>query len=181
MTISGRNISLRLAEPVDAGLIFALRKSPRGRHLSPIADDPRLQEEWIRDYKSREIRGEELYFIIKHKTAGDVGALRLYAIAADSFWWGSWIVREGAPGHAAPESMFLVYELGFFRMGLARACFVVRRDNPSLGFHPKVGARAVEEDAVRVVFELTRESYLPARARLARRFGVSSRSAACNG
>ena len=168
--IAGRNASLRLVEVADARFLFDLRRSPRGRALSPIADDPRAQEEWIRGYKAREARGEEYYFVVEHGRAGDVGALRLYDIASDAFWWGSWIVRRDAPRATALESMFLVYELGFF--GLDRACarFVVRKDNPTRNFHPRVGARITAEDEARVFFELTRERWLEARPRFARRF-----------
>lgn len=175
MTISGRHVSLRLVELSDAAFLFALRRSPRGAHLSPVADDPGAQVEWIREYKCREGRGEEYYYVVHHETAGDVGALRIHDLDGSSFWWGSWIVTEDAPRATALESMFLVYELGFFGLDRERARFAVRRDNPSLGFHRKVGAQVVGEDASRVLFELTRDRYRRVRPRLARKFAVGSR------
>lgn len=173
MTISGRNASLRLVEVTDAPFIVALRNSPRGLRLSPIGDDVGRQEEWIRSYKRREARGEEYYFVIHHRRGGAVGTLRLHDLTGDSFWWGSWIVREGAPTAAAMESFYLVYELAFFALNLERARFVVRKDNPgSVGFHRRFGATSTGEDESRTFFELRRDRYAPARQRLARRFSA---------
>ncbi len=162
-------------EVADAPFIVRLRSGPRGARLSPIGSDVRRQEEWLRAYKQREARREELYFVIRHHHAGDVGTLRVHDLAHDSFWWGSWIVREGAPTCAAFESMFLVYELAFFGMGLRRARLVVRRDNPKgEAFHRRFGATIRAEDESRLFLELTRERYATARPRLARRFAPSS-------
>lgn len=173
MTLSGRNASLRLVEVADAPFIVDLRNSPRGRHLSPIGTDVGRQEEWIRGYKRREARGEEYYFVIRHGRAGDVGTLRMHDLAGDSFWWGSWIVREGAPTQAAVESFFLVYELGFFAMNLERARFVVRKDNLGpVGFHRRFGATITGEDDSRLFLELRRDRYAIVRPRLARRFAA---------
>ena len=171
MTLSGRNASLRLVEVADAAFIVDLRNSPRGRHLSPIGTDVRRQEDWIRSYKHREFRGEEFYFVICHRRAGDVGTLRMHDLDGDSFWWGSWIVREGAPTQAAVESFFLVYELGFLAMNLERARFVVRKDNLGpVGFHRRFGATITGEDDSRLFLELRRDRYAIVRPRLARRF-----------
>lgn len=168
--ISARNVALRLVEIADAAFIYGLRTSARGRYLSPVADDPRAQEEWIRAYKVREARAEELYFVVNHRRAGDVGALRMHAVERRTFWWGSWIVAEHAPVGTALESLFLVYELGFLALRHECARFVVRKGNPSLGFHARLGARIVQEDGSRVIFELTRDRYSAVRPRLARRF-----------
>lgn len=173
MTVSGANASLRLVEIADAPFIVELRNSRRGRNLSPIGTDAGRQAEWIRTYKEREARGEEYYFVIHHRRAGDVGTLRLHDIAAGSFWWGSWIVREGAPTRTAVESFFLVYEVAFVVMELERARFAIRKDNlKSAGFHRRSGATVTGEDEVRLFFELRRERYSPARLRLARRFAA---------
>lgn len=174
-SISGRSVSLRLVEVADAPFIVRLRSGPRGARLSPIGTDLRPQEEWIRAYEERAARGEELYFVIHHRDAGDVGTLRVHDLAHDSFWWGSWIVREGAPTHTAFESMFLVYELTFFAMDLRYARFAVRRDNPKVAaFHRRFGATTCGEDETRVVLELARERYTVVRPRLARRFAAAA-------
>jgi len=173
MTLSGRNTYLRLVEVADAPLIVLLRDSPRGRHLSPIGNDAGRQAEWIRAYKDREARGEEFYFVIHHRRAGDVGTLRVHDVAGGAFWWGSWIVREGAPTQTAVESFFLVYELAFFAMDLERGRFAVRKDNlKSAGFHRRFGATVTGQDDARLLFELRRDRYAPLRPRLARRFAA---------
>ena len=174
-TISGRSVSLRAVEVADAPFIVRLRSGPRGARLTPIGTDLRRQEEWIRAFEERAARGEELYFVIRHRDAGDVGTLRVHDLAHDAFWWGSWIVREGAPTHTAFESMFLVYELTFFGMDLRYARFAVRRDNPKAeAFHRRFGATIRGEDETRVFLELARERYAAVRPRLARRLAATA-------
>ncbi|MBY0277497.1 hypothetical protein K2Z84_19365 [Candidatus Binatia bacterium] len=80
---------------------------------------------------------------------------------------GSW---RSTPVATALESLFLVYELGFLALQRECARFVVRRGNPSLGFHALLGARILQEDGSRVIFELTRDHDLRFRPRLGRRF-----------
>jgi RimJ/RimL family protein N-acetyltransferase len=167
MTISDHHISLRLVDVTDAPFILALRLSPRGRFLSPVDDDLRKQEEWLRQYKLREAKGEEYYFIIHHATAGDVGTTRLCRITATSFEWGSWILKEGAPRESAMISACLVHDLGLLRMKCDRAYFVVRKANlKTIAFTRRFGASVTGEDDSDVFMAITREAYLDVRRQL---------------
>lgn len=169
--IKGKNILFRLIEVADASFVLDLRKSPRGRFLSDIDDDVKKQEEWISNYKIREKNNEEFYFIIEHESAGKVGALRLYDFKNDSFCWGSWIVKEGAPSMTALESALLVYEFGFFHLKFVRSHFAVRKDNQKIiAFHQRFGAKITGEDDVTSYFEITREEYEKTKNRLSKKF-----------
>lgn len=166
---AGSHVRLRPVEVADAPFILRLRLSPRGRYLSPIEDDLHGQEEWIRKYKSREAAREEYYFIISHKTAGDVGAIRVYDIVGSAFCWGSWILKEDAPRLTALESVVLLFEWCFFRLHLTCARCVVRKGNQaSLEFNRRFGARITGEDERSVFFEMTRDEYVDTRQQLER-------------
>lgn len=166
MTISEHHISLRLVAVADAPFILALRLSPRGRFLSPVDDDLRKQEDWIRQYKLREARGEEYYFIIHHATAGDIGTTRMCRITATSFEWGSWILTEGAPRESAMISACLVHDLGLLRMKCDYAHFVVRKGNlKTIAFTRRFGARITGEAEANLFMAITRDEYLAVRRR----------------
>jgi hypothetical protein len=167
MTISDHHISLRLVDVTDAPFILALRLSPRGRFLSPVDDDLRKQEDWIRQYKLREARGEESYFIIHHAIAGDIGTTRMCRITATSFEWGSWILKEGAPRESAMVSACLIHDLGLVRMKCDYAYFVVRKGNlKTIAFTRRFGAAITGEDDANLLMALTRDEYLAVRRQL---------------
>jgi RimJ/RimL family protein N-acetyltransferase len=173
MTIPDHTISLRLVDVSDAPFILALRLSPRGRYLSPVDDDLGKQQEWIRQYKAREARGEELYFIIHHATAGDIGTTRMCRITATSFEWGSWILKEDAPRESAMVSACLVHDLGLLRMKCDRAHFVVRKGNlKTIAFTRRFGASITGEDDGHLFMAITRDEYLAVRRRVGRQFAL---------
>ena len=137
--VVGREVSLRLAEESDAAAIFRLRADPRlNRHLSPIGGDVESQREWLRDYKRREKKGEEFYYMIV--VAGDdCGAVRLYDFSGDSFTWGSLILDVKNPALAL-ESIALAYRIGFEEFGIrARAIRCAARKPPRSRFASPLG------------------------------------------
>lgn len=122
----------------------------------------------MRDYALRNQAGKEIYFVMTYN--GDpVGSVRLYdyRAEADSFCWGSWIIKPGAAPSIAYQSAILVYDLGFGPLAFSRAHFDVRQANHSVWkFHEKMGARLIREDAQDRFYEYLREDYVLARERL---------------
>jgi len=122
----------------------------------------------MRNYASRCTSGLEAYFIIE--VAGEAqGSLRLYDYLPerDSFCWGSWIIRPGAPAATAYQSAIMAYDLTFGALGFTRAHFDVRQANMSVWkFHEKMGAKLVREDSLDRFYEYGVEDYRQARARL---------------
>ena len=142
--LPGRTILLREVQEGDAAFILSLRLDPRkNRYLSPVVDDVDRQREWIRGY----LRSDgQAYFIICAQEDGEpLGTVRLYDAIGDSFSWGSWILKDGAPAAAAVESAVLVYSLGL-HWGFRHAHFQVHQGNTSvLAFHERFGARRTAE------------------------------------
>jgi RimJ/RimL family protein N-acetyltransferase len=160
---------LRLATEADAAFLLGLRLDPsRNQNISATSAHLDAQVAWMRSYADRCAAGLEAYFVIE--VAGEaLGSLRLYDYLPerDSFCWGSWIIRPGAPAATAYQSAILVYDLAFCALGFARAHFDVRQANTSVWkFHEKMGARLVREDYLDRFYSYESEDYRQARVRL---------------
>ena len=166
---AGDAVRLRLATQTDAEFLLGLRLDPaRNQNISSTSSDLRAQVSWMCAYGTREAAGQEAYFLIE-VDGQPQGSLRLYDYrpSADSFCWGSWIIRPGAPAATAYQSVILAYDLAFGALRFARSHFDVRQANLSVWkFHEKMGARLVREDALDRFYEYAAEDYRKARARL---------------
>jgi RimJ/RimL family protein N-acetyltransferase len=143
--VRGLRILLRDAREEDAAFILSLRTDPRkARFLSPVEDDVARQREWIREYQASV---GQAYFVVCGLDGEPLGTVRLYDAQGDSFSWGSWVLKEGAPMFAALESALLVYRLGL-QWGFRAAHFQVHKANASVvAFHERMGAvRTGEND-----------------------------------
>ena len=142
--VMGKTIVLRNVQPDDAQFILSLRLDARkNRYLSAVDADTAKQRAWIEHYLAS---AGQAYFIICDKALVPLGTVRIYGAVGDSFSWGSWILKDGAPPAAAIESAVLVYRLATVCWGFRSAHFQVHRANVSvLGFHVKFGARVVAE------------------------------------
>lgn len=160
--VHGHRLSLRLVVPEDAGYIHALRMDPRyNAHLSVVTGTVADQENWIRQYKAREAKGAEYYYVIERRDdSTKCGLVRLYDIAEDRFTWGSWILDANKPRKAALESAVLSFGIGFTRLGLTVADVDVRNDNTKArAFYERFGMRYLREDATDTFYEYTRARY----------------------
>jgi hypothetical protein len=155
---------LRLVEISDAEFILKLRLDPTlSKFISPVGASVDAQVNWIKSYKEREHRLEEIYFIIVHegKTSGTV---RLYNFRGkmgesdSAFEWGSWIIEPPRPSGIAIYSALCVYEVGFDKLRFSKSTFEVRKENSGVvNFHLRSGAKATGEDETNFYFD-----YLPA-------------------
>lgn len=162
------HIILRLVEPEDAEWILSLRLDPRrNQHLSQVAPDLAMQREWLQRYKEREKIGAEYYFSIEsEKSSLPFGTLRLYDFQGDTFCWGSWIIKPGAPLSYAVESSLCAREIGFFVLGFKASRGVVSNDNVSvIRFHRHFSGRCENQDGANSQFRLSLETYLGLRKR----------------
>lgn len=163
----GTFLRLRPLQLLDAEYIHGLRMNAiYNRHLSPVSGAVDEQRVWIERYKDREAKTQELYYIIERCDTGiPCGTVRLYDIGSDHFTWGSWILDQNKSPKAALESALLVYDVGFTKLGCARAVFDVRLDNErTLSFHRRFGAREIGADELNVYFEYTRKRFDSTRA-----------------
>lgn len=170
MIVEGKNINFRFVDTGDAEFILELRINERkSRFVSQVDNDLSKQIEWIHEYKKREKKGEEYYFIIEDKNKERYGCLRIYDFQGDSFCWGSWILKDGSPSSFAIESVFLVYEFAFYTLNFNNCHFSVRKDNSKVvSFHLRLGAVISSEDELNLYFQYPKKTYEDMKVRYGR-------------
>lgn len=84
-------LHVRLVREEDAEFIVRLRTDPQlGHYIHATSSDVSKQVEWIKEYKVREAKGLEYYFIFQ-KNGENIGLTRLYNIEEEKFTSGSWL------------------------------------------------------------------------------------------
>jgi len=163
MKYIGTNCDMRLVEISDAHKILEFRLNSRlNKYLSPTENDINLQEEWILQYKGREVKGLEYYFLVLDKVGSSVGTIRLYNIDYTNkrFTIGSWIIMENSDPRISVESLLAAENYAYHYLDLEGNYFDVRKANKSvIRFHKKRGADLIAEDDLNYYFVLTRPSF----------------------
>ena len=153
-----KNLFFRLVELEDAEIILQLRLDDNlNKYLSYVGLDLGEQKKWIESYKVRENLGEEFYYIICNRSNDEkIGTVRIYEINNFSFSWGSWILNNKRLTTSAIESAYLIYDIGFNKLGLSESLFKVDKRNTGVqNFHLKTGAEFVKEDNVNFFYRFT--------------------------
>ena len=165
--IRGRSIVLRNASEADAAFILALRTDERrAQHLSETSTALSDQIAWLDRYAARP---DEAYFIIESTTCDSLGTVRLYDAKDDSFCWGSWLMKSGAPHAAAIESALVVYAYALDKLGFMKSHFQVRKENERVWvFHERFGAVRVREHGAEYEYAISHDAIRAAMRRYAR-------------
>jgi len=161
-----KNSKLSIITTADAEFIISLRKNPKlNKHLSYVETDIDKQKDWINDYKKREARRTEFYFVIRCKNNERLGAIRAYDFKQGSFCWGSWIINPDSPRKTAIESAINIYEFGFNVLGFSQSHFDVRNNNSKvIDFHKRMGAKIISVNEVDTFFIMQKNYYVQSKA-----------------
>lgn len=172
--IEGRNITLRDIEIDDATFVLGLRLDAiKSKFINPVEPDLQKQIDYIKSYKAS---GNSWYFIIEDKHGEALGTVRIYDIQADSFCWGSWIVKDGAVASTALESALLIYEYAFNTLCFKKSHFSVNKENfRVLAFHERMGATRTSENEAEYFYHYNKESYEAIRPKYQKWLPVSDR------
>jgi RimJ/RimL family protein N-acetyltransferase len=156
LRVQGRTLTFRDATTDDAAFILSLRtNAEKSRYLSAVSGKLSEQQAWLARYAHAD---DQAYFIIESK-GEPLGTVRLYDPQGDSFCWGSWILKDGRPSHAAMESALMVYAYALDHLGFAGAHFDVRKGNERVWqFHERFGARRVDETDLDYFYRLDRKA-----------------------
>ncbi len=159
--VRGDSLIFRDAAIDDAEFILSLRTDPeKSRFLSYVSNDLEAQKAWLARYAQE--RGQA-YFIIEFN-GERIGTVRLYDARGDSFCWGSWILKDGRPRHAAMESALMVYAYAVDCLEFRACHFVVSKGNERvIQFHERFGAVQVGETELELLFQLDLSSIQAAR------------------
>lgn len=160
--ITGKTLAFRDANTGDAPFILALRTDSRkAQHLSSTSPDMDRQIAWLEAYAGET---NQAYFIIENMIGEPLGTVRLYDAQTNSFCWGSWILKDGAPQSAAIESALMVYSYAIEHLGYRAAHFDVRKGNENVWrFHERFGAERVGETENDYLYQICIEKMSSAR------------------
>jgi RimJ/RimL family protein N-acetyltransferase len=161
MIIKGKNIILRFVSIDDAQFVLSLRLSQNeSKFLAPVENDLEAQKNWLRAYKVREKKRKEFYFIICLNDHSPIGLIRLYDFRGDSFCWGSWVIKSGAPNYAGLESVLMIFEFAFEHLKFLRSHFDVIKENTRVAaFYLRLGAKRIQEDDEKFYFCFAAEDF----------------------
>lgn len=162
--ITGKSLVLRDATTNDAKFILSLRTDSRkSMHLSSTAPELKKQVAWLEAYADKQ---DEAYFIIENQHSEKLGTVRLYDPQGNSFCWGSWILKDGAPNSAAIESALMIYAYAIDHLGFEQSHFDVRKGNESVWrFHERFGAVRIAETEQDYLYKIGRNEIDAARHR----------------
>ncbi len=117
-TMEKYGLFARFVEEQDAEFIIKLRTNPvLSRLIHDTDPSHEKQIEWIRNYKLRERKGEDYYFIF-FKDNQPVGLNRMYCIHDTTFTTGSWVFSPEASFECCIAASIMVRELAFEQMGM---------------------------------------------------------------
>lgn len=144
----------------DAEFILGLRTDPiLARFLHSTDNDLQKQKEWIREYKLREARGEDYYFIYSNEN-DYIGVNRLYNIKDNSATAGSWICKSDADGMASILTIIILRDILFDIVGAEYDYFDVRKGNKKVQrLHEMCGAVIESEDELNYYYRLSAKDY----------------------
>lgn len=164
--VVGKTLTFRDATVADAAFILSLRTdSEKSRYLSTVSADLSDQQAWLERYAKFD---DQAYFIIVYQNE-PIGTVRLYDAQADSFCWGSWILKSSRPSHAAMESALMVYAYAVDNLGFRSAHFDVRKGNERVWqFHERFGAQRKAENELDYFYNLDSEAIAASRMRYQR-------------
>lgn len=105
---------VRLVNESDAEFILKLRTDSRlGQFIHSTENDLNKQIEWIHEYKMREKKGIEYYFMFEKPLGNRLGVSRIYNVTETTFETGSWIFKKDAPFGSAFLGDIICHEIAF--------------------------------------------------------------------
>ena len=167
-------LHVRLVQENDAELIVKLRTDPQhARFLGHTDNDVAKQVEWTKEYKKREGKGVDYYFIF-YKDGQPIVLNRLYDIdwVHLTYTSGSWVSVPGTDYEAVMLCSVIVLDIAFDTLGLLVDLYDVRKGNSQvLHFHRKIlGAYEYGETELDYLFMLTKDAWK--KSRLKRLLGL---------
>lgn len=150
----------RLVEEHDAEFILSLRTDPKlSKHVSPVSNDLEAQKSWIRNYKERELLGEEYYFLYTDAQNEPLGVFRLYNIDGGTVTSGSWLAKSGGDELNAIKADLFLTTIIFEGFKFERCLIDVRKNNKKLVRYHKMFFTQTGEDEQNTYMMMDKEGY----------------------
>ena len=118
-TIEKYGLVARFVEENDAAFILKLRTDENlNKYLNHTDNNVETQKQWIREYKKRERKGEDYYFIF-FKDGEPIGLNRMYSMHDTTFTTGSWLFLPSAPFGCSFLASIMVREVAYETLGMS--------------------------------------------------------------
>lgn len=152
-------LKCRLVIEEDAPFILELRTDKSlSKYVHVVNNSIEAQIEWIRNYKEREKKGEDYYFIY-FSNERPVGVNRIYNITESSSTGGSWICRKDATVEESIATSFIQTEIED-EFDIPPGPFNVSKgNNQVLKFHLRMGADIISENEKEYTLLRNKEKY----------------------
>lgn len=154
---------MRFVEETDADFIIRIRTDEsKARFISITDSDIEKQELWIKEYKKREKKEQEFYFIALDENNIEFATYRIYNKTVNSIEIGSFISK---PGYDNPINVIkvdlILKSFVFNELKYSRLNFEVRKKNNSVvNYHKKFNPILESEDELNYYFVLEKEAFL---------------------
>lgn len=148
---------IRLVDESDAEFIFKLRTNlVLSRYIHKVSSELDDQVLWIREYKKRELKGEEFYFIsINPETGAREGLNRIYSFRDYVFKLGSWLYLPDDDISKSILGDIAVREIAYDNLLFQTCTFEVRKENrPVVRYHQGYSPELAGEDEEYYYFQL---------------------------
>lgn len=166
--IKGEGIRMRLVEESDAGFILKLRTDERLKlFISWTSTQVEDQLNWIREYKNREDKKLEYYFLFEDVDNKPWGVIRLYGFSGNSFTIGSWVCFPGNSEHIAVKAWLLGVQFGFDFLNFDTCLIDVRKKNLYVLYYLKLfNPVLIKENKLDYFFQLNKDVFFKNRDKI---------------
>lgn len=154
-------LDVRFVNESDAEFILTLRTSKRGQILNKTENSLDKQVQWISEYKQREAKGEDYYFIY-YKGGEPLGVNRLYNVRREdnSCTTGSWVIKEGTTFETSMKTMLILREIVFEILQLDISWGDTRKSNKQMQrLYNMLGIEQIGETEDEFLYKSIRENY----------------------
>ena len=161
------------AKENDAEFILGLRTNPyKNKYLNYTEPNLENQIIWLNEYKTREERGEELYYII-YENHIPVGTIRIYNIKDNECTTGSWLFSSNTHQLTPIISELLIYEIVYNILKKSMVLFDVRKENKKVvTYHKLKRITLINEDEENFYYSMSRAEWEESKMKIFNLMGV---------
>ena len=161
------------AKENDAEFILGLRTNPsKNKYLNYTEPNLENQIIWLKEYKLREERGEELYYII-YENHIPVGTIRIYNIKDNECTTGSWLFSSNTYQLTPIISELLIYEIVYNILKKSTVLFDVRKENKKVvNYHKFKMITLINEDEGNLYYSMSKAEWGESKMKIFNLIGV---------
>ena len=161
------------AKENDAEFILGLRTNPsKNKYLNYTEPNLENQIIWLKEYKTREKRREELYYII-YENHIPVGTIRIYNIKDNECTTGSWLFSSNTHQLTPIISELLIYEIVYNILKKSTVLFDVRKENKKVvTYHKLKRITLINEDEENFYYSMSRAEWEESKMKIFNLMGV---------